>query len=139
MVCRGLINATKGAFSATINARAGTFLYKDIIDCSVLTDLGVSSGSGATSFNGDIGLMGRAYIPIRKSKKVPFAPYGGLGVNFNFAPTVYFELVLYTGISLYVGPGSIDVGVQYGLKSKFAATFGYTFRPVLKKALKKQN
>lgn len=124
----GALNGTKGNFTGTINLRAGTYLYKNLIDCSVLANLGVLSSDASTDFTGDIGLMGRAYIPMKK-QKTPIAPYGGLGVTLNYTQETYVELVFYAGVSIFVGPGSLDVGAQYGIKSKFALTIGYTFRP----------
>ncbi len=128
----GNIHGTKGNFNGSINLRIGTYLYKNYVDCSITSDLGLMSASGSTSFSGNIGIMGRGSFPI-PIPKVPIAPYGGIGINLNLSPQVYFEIVTYTGISLYIGPGSIDIGFQYGLKSKFSATFGYTFRPQFSK------
>lgn len=124
----GALNGTKGSFTGSVNLRAGTYLYKNLLDCSVLANIGVMSTDDSTDFTGDVGLMGRAYIPM-KSEKTPIAPYGGLGVTLNYTQETYVELVFYAGISIFVGPGSLDVGAQYGIKSKFALTLGYTFRP----------
>lgn len=125
----GNMNGASGSFTGTASFRVGTYLYKNMIDCSVSADLGLIANHGDTDFNGGIGIMGRCHVPI---KKLPLSPYGGIGVNLNFVPSVYFELALYTGMSFFVGPGSIDVGLQYGIKSGFGLTFGYTFRPEFK-------
>lgn len=125
----GSMMSTDGLFSLLASFRAGTFLYRDIIDFSVLANMGISSTEDATSFNGDLGLMGRAYYPVRALESFPMAPYAGLGATMTYSPSFNIELVFYAGVSMYFGPGSIDVGLQYGLSSKFAATFGYTFRP----------
>lgn len=124
----GAFNGTKGSFSGTVNLRAGTYLYKNLIDCSVTANLGAVSTDTSTDFTGDIGLMGRVYMPIKK-KGTPIAPYSGLGVSLNYMQETYVELVFYAGMSIFVGPGSLDIGAQYGIKSKFALTVGYTFRP----------
>lgn len=134
----GSLTSTKNMFELMASFRAGTFLYRDIIDLSLLANIGVSGTDRATNFNGDLGLMGRVYYPIRSMKAFPLAPYAGLGATMTYSPGFDVELVLYLGVSMYVGPGSIDVGVQYGLSSKFAATFGYTFRPNLNHWFKKK-
>lgn len=125
----GSMNGESGSFTQMVSFRAGTYLYKNMIDCSVSADLGLMVNQGDADFTGSIGIMGRCHVPI---KKLPLSPYGGIGVSLNFAPSVYFELALYTGMSFFVGPGSIDVGLQYGIKSGFGLTFGYTFRPEFK-------
>ena len=132
------MTVTEGIFNLLASFRAGTFLYRDIIDFSVLANMGISSNDTSTNFNGDLGLMGRVYYPIRSLKAFPMAPYAGIGTTMTYSPSFNLELVFYAGVSMYVGPGSIDVGVQYGLSSKFAATFGYTFRPNLNHWFKKK-
>lgn len=134
----GSMTVTEGIFNLLASFRAGTFLYRDIIDFSVLANMGISSNDTSTNFNGDFGLMGRVYYPIRSLKAFPMAPYAGIGTTMTYSPSFNLELVFYAGVSMYVGPGSIDVGVQYGLSSKFAATFGYTFRPNLNHWFKKK-
>jgi hypothetical protein len=80
-----------------------------------------------------VGVDSRAYLPFR-IKDVNLAPYAGAGVSWSFAPESFFELRLLAGGCWFVGPGSFDIGLQYGTKSDFALTLGYTFRiPVKKK------
>lgn len=129
----GLLSGGGGSFNYSLNLRAGTYLYKDLLDASATLNVGGSKANGEGQFNGDIGVDSRAYLPLH-SKKVNIAPYGGLGVSWAFAPESYFELRLLAGACWFVGPGSLDIGLQYGIKSKFSATLGYTFRiPTIKK------
>lgn len=124
----GQFNGGKDNTVATLNLRGGSFLYKNYLDASIILNLGYMSASGEGDFSGDVGIMSRGYLPLR-IKKINLAPYLGAGINYSFAPSSYFEMVFYAGTSWFVGPGSLDIGVQYGIKSKFALNFGYTFRP----------
>lgn len=127
----GSFGSVNGTSNGMVNLRAGTFLYKNIWEISATLDLGYSSAAGKTQFNGDIGAMTRAYLPWR-IPKVNMAPYAGAGVSLYFSPKVTFEGQLLAGLSWFVGPGSFDLGVKYGIQSGFSTTFGYTFRLALK-------
>lgn len=122
---------SNGSGSTMVNLSAGTFLYKNIWDISANLGLGFMTASRNTSFSGNIGASTKVYLPWR-IPKINLAPYAGAGLSLSFVPSAVFEGQLLLGFSCFVGPGSIDVGFKYGLKSKFAATFGYTFRPQLK-------
>lgn len=130
----GMLNGSDGSTSYSLNLRAGSFLYKNLLDASATLNLGGNEAEGQKSqFVGDVGLDSRAYLPFR-IKDVNLAPYAGAGVSWSFAPESFFELRLLAGGCWFVGPGSLDIGLQYGTKSDFALTLGYTFRiPVKKK------
>lgn len=130
----GMLNGGGGSTSYSLNLRAGSYLYKNLLDVSATLNLGGNKSEGSKSqFTGDVGVDSRAYLPFR-IKNVNLAPYAGAGVSWSFAPDKYFELRLLAGGCWFVGPGSLDIGLQYGTKSDFALTLGYTFRiPVKKK------
>ena len=130
----GMLNGGGGSTSYSLNLRGGTYLYENLLDASATLNLGGNKTEGSESqFTGDVGVDSRAYLPFR-IKNVNLAPYAGAGVSWSFAPEDYFELRLLAGACWFVGPGSLDIGLQYGTKSDFALTLGYTFRiPVKKK------
>ena len=130
----GMMNGGNGSTSYSLNLRVGTYLYENLLDASVTLNLGGNKHEeGESQFTGDVGIDSRAYLPFR-IKDVNLAPYAGAGVSWSFAPESFFELRLLAGGCWFVGPGSFDIGLQYGTKSDFALTLGYTFRiPVKKK------
>lgn len=130
----GMLNGGNGSTSYSLNLRGGTYLYENLLDASVTLNLGGNKPKeGKSQFTGDVGIDSRAYLPFR-IKDVNLAPYTGAGVSWSFAPEKYFEFRLLAGGCWFVGPGSFDIGLQYGTKSKFSLTLGYTFRiPVKKK------
>lgn len=124
----GMLNGGNGSTSYSLNLRVGSYLYKNLLDVSATLNLGGNKTKGAKSqFSGDIGIDSRAYLPFR-IKKVNLAPYAGAGISWSFAPEKFFELRLLAGGCWFVGPGSFDIGLQYGTKSKISLTLGYTFR-----------
>lgn len=128
-----MLNGGNGSTSYSLNLRGGTYLYENLLDASVTLNLGGNKPKeGESQFTGDVGVDSRAYLPFR-IKNVNLAPYAGAGVSWSFAPESYFELRLLAGGCWFVGPGSLDIGLQYGTKSDFALTLGYTFRIPSKK------
>ncbi len=124
----GMLNGGNGSTSYSLNLRGGTYLYENLLDASVTLNLGGNKPKdGKSQFTGDIGVDSRAYLPFR-IKNINLAPYAGAGVSWSFAPESYFELRLLAGGCWFVGPGSLDIGLQYGTKSDFAVILGYTFR-----------
>lgn len=130
----GMLNSGNGSTSYSLNLRGGTYLYENLLDASVTLNLGGNRPKdGKSQFMGDVGVDSRAYLPFRINN-VNLAPYAGAGVSWSFSPESFFELRLLAGGCWFVGPGSLDIGLQYGTKSDFAVTLGYTFRiPVKKK------
>lgn len=129
----GMLNGGNGSTSYSLNLRSGTYLYENLLDASVTLNLGGNKPEeGESQFTGDVGIDSRAYLPFR-IKDVNLAPYAGAGVSWSFAPESYFELRLLAGGCWFVGPGSFDIGLQYGTKSDFSLTLGYTFRIPVKK------
>lgn len=123
-------NSTKYVFSG--NARIGTFLYKNFLDVSAIATLGGSIGKEESSFNLSIAAHSRAYLPF-KIKTINLSPYVGAGASWTILPSSFFEFQALSGVCWFVGPGRLDLGLQYGIKSKFAATIGFTFTPSPKK------
>lgn len=126
------LSGAKGSSSFFTSARLGTYLYKNYLDISSTLNFGRTHTDGGNTFSGAISASSRAYLPFR-IKSANIAPYAGAGFSFNFAPDAFFELQLLTGACWFVGQGSLDVGFQYGTKSKGMLTVGYTFRPSFKK------
>lgn len=131
----GQVNGSKDNTNYSLNLRAGSYLYKDLIDASVTLNLGGSKAGNENQFAGDLGLDSRVYLPFR-IKKLNLAPYAGAGISWSFAPSSYFEARFLAGGCWFVGPGSFDIGLQYGIESGFGVTLGYTFRIPLKKKKK---
>lgn len=129
----GMFSGGNGNTSYSLNLRGGTYLYEKVLDASVTLNLGGNKPEeGEGQFTGDVGVDSRAYLPFR-IKDVNLAPYAGAGISWVFAPESFFELRLLAGGCWFVGPGSLDIGLQYGTKSDFAVTLGYTFRIPSKK------
>lgn len=124
----GQFTGSSGMHNGTINGRFGTFLYKDRWDVSLTLNLGYIKNDDF-QFAGSVGLDMRTYFPIRK---IRLAPYVGGGISRTFAPTKYGEIRGLIGTCWFVGSGSLDMGLQYGLNSKLSFTAGYTFSPAFR-------
>jgi hypothetical protein len=127
----GQSNFNSETFSLMSSARIGFFLLKDCWDLALSETLSVSE-TGATS---ESGILSKVYYPIKKYK---ISPYIGAGLSLvytgydngqEYIENTYWTSMLLWGISCYVGPGSLDIGMQYGKTSEFAVTVGYTFFP----------
>ena len=117
-----------GLHSGMLNLRCGTYLYQNKWDISGSLSIGYTK-SGKAQFAGSIGTDSRIYFPI---KSINLSPYAGAGISWSFPPNSYFEVKILTGACWFIGNGSLDIGAQYGIKSGFSFTMGYTFRPILK-------
>jgi hypothetical protein len=124
----GSFNGSRGNHSGLLNLRCGTYLFQNKWDVSASLSLGYTK-SEKFQFSGNIGADSRVYFPI---KSINLSPYAGAGIYYSFPPNNYFEFKILTGACWFVGNGSLDAGVQYGIKSGFSFTVGYTFRPNLK-------
>jgi hypothetical protein len=121
-------------FNLNLTGRIGFFLLKNRWDLA----LSYSFRTNLTEFNdvttSDLGLMSRVYFPIQKYN---IAPYAGLGISYvwsetytdyaDFSTTTSWHVPLYLGVSWFVGPGSLDFGLQISSNTVF--TVGYTFSP----------
>ncbi len=123
----GTFSGSDGNSNGSLNLRAGTYLYKNMLDASFTLNVGYSSSNGESDFSGDMGLDSRAYLPL-KIKNFNFSPYVGAGISWSYAPDSFFELRILAGGCWFVGTGSFDLGFQYGTKSDYSVTLGYTFR-----------
>lgn len=132
----GTYSGGDGYSNGSLNLRAGSYLYKNLVDASLTLNLGYSDTNGKGESTGDFGVDSRVYLPFR-IKNVSLAPYVGAGISYSFMPDTYFEFRALAGGCWFVGPGSLDFGVQYGTKSDFSFTMGYTFRIPVKKKQKK--
>lgn len=133
----GTFTGTKMYSEGSFNLRIGSFLYKDIIDAATSLNVGRLKSEGYSQWQMDVGISSRYYKPL-ELKGIRIAPYAGLGISWNITPLKIFELQLYAGGCVFVGPGSLDAGLQYGTQSKFSFTIGYTFRPGMLNTKKKK-
>lgn len=131
----GMLNGSEDNTSYSLNLRVGSYLYKNLIDASVTLNLGGNKTKEESQFTGDVGADTRVYLPFR-IKEVNLAPYAGIGLSWIFKPERYFELRFLGGGCWFVGPGSLDIGLQYGTKTKMSVSLGYTFRIPIKKKKK---
>ena len=131
----GTFNGSKDNKYGSLNFRGGSYLYKDYLDASLTLNLGFTKNGDDSKFAGDIGVDSRGYLPFR-IKKVNLAPYIGAGISWSFAPDKFFEFRALAGGCWFIGPGSLDIGLQYGTESKFSLALGYTFRIPTKKKQK---
>jgi len=120
-------SGSEGYNNGMLNLRTGTYLYKNLVDVSLTLNLGYNSTNDDGDFAGDVGLDSRIYLPLH-IKKFNFSPYLGGGVSWAFAPDSYSEFRFLAGGCWFVGPGSLDIGFQYGTESEWSVSLGYTFR-----------
>jgi len=126
----GNANFNADDFNLFFNARSGCFLWKNIWDLAATSSIGVNDVS---SFS--IGLMSRVHYPITVKEKYYISPYVGLGVSYILLGSESIcDIPIYTGISWFIGPGSLDLGCQFsnnitpaGYAFNYTITLGYTF------------
>ena len=131
-------------FNLNLNSRIGFFLLNNRWDLAVFCTGGMDADSIRTSLLLHTGIMSKVYFPIKKLK---ISPYIGAGIS-HITTCIYndsgdygdkyfvnisnsWDIPVYTGISWFVGPGSFDVGFQFG--KNFTTMIGYTFSPRFKK------
>lgn len=127
--------------SLMLSTRIGAFLFKDRWDLAISASVSISESELQEIYNIEIGPVSKLYFPIRKYN---ISPYIGGGVAYVYSgfnmdtsaidyglsdigssTTNYWRTMALLGISWYVGPGSLDVGTQFG--DYFSLTLGYTF------------
>lgn len=120
---------------AMLNLRGGTYLYRDLIDVALSLSFGYNANLDDDNDDGtmttSIGISTRYYIKPKPQMSV--VPYVGIGASYTISDEDYFEPQLLGGVCWFVGPGSLDAGLQWGKTSKWGLTVGYTFRPGTKK------
>jgi hypothetical protein len=115
------------------NVRGGCFLLMNRWDValSLAMNYAYNNGDDNNIFHIPIGLASKYYFPMTV-KKQRISPYLGIGIDYVLdgnAGEEQINLSALAGVSWALGPGSLDVGIQYGKVSKFALTAGYTFFP----------
>ncbi|MDR0606730.1 MAG: hypothetical protein LBG80_20865 [Bacteroidales bacterium] len=120
----GMIEEDNSYFLAIF--RGGFFLYKNCWDLAMSGTGGISDGD----IMFDIGVNSRVYYPI---KKIKLSPYIGVGISYNVLSLDEhsWDFPIYAGLNWYLGPGSIDLGIQAW--KNFSVTLGYTFSPRLRR------
>ena len=118
--------------TAALNSRIGFFLLRDRWDFAWTLSMG-ASGVDTTDlgFNISYGVMSKYYFPL---KKIKLSPNVGIDLGNNVymvddqsTNSSYFSLL--TGISWFVGKGSLDLEFKIG--DEFTTLIGYTFYPGL--------
>ena len=124
----GSFNKGESYSNGSLNLRGGSYLYQNTLDVSATLGIGYVGMSDTSQFSSNIGIDSRYYLPY-KPKGINLSPYAGAGVAWTLAPSAYFELRILAGCCWFIGQGSLDLGLQYGIKSGLSFTIGYTFRP----------
>jgi hypothetical protein len=115
------------------DARAGFFLLLNRWDLALSLGWSIMDSGENFMANMPIGLSSKYYFPMTfKDQRI--SPYFGGGIGYTYmendnSTEWQFDLSALAGISWAVGPGSLDLGLQYGKVSKFGVTIGYTFFP----------
>ena len=109
------------------NFRFETFLLKNHWDAAFSLSLGLNDGN----FSVNIGGASKYYFPF-KIKTHNLSVYAGLQASYIYNdgseyPSHDWDVSGMIGMSWYVGPGSLDFGIQSGKVSNFTTTIGYTF------------
>jgi hypothetical protein len=112
-----------------LNVRIGSFLLMDRWDMAWSTSLNVSDETITAS----MGVSSKYYYPM-EVREQRISPYVGSGINLVYSDNIdtsetRLEASALIGVSWALGPGSMDVGLQYGKVSGFMFTVGYTFFP----------
>ena len=132
------VNPDMNAFSAFGSVRGGFFLLANRWDIAVSFMAGYNADDeGTDGFIMSVGLVSKVYFPI---KKIGLSPYVGAGISCNFDSDFepHLDVPVVVGLSWRLGPGSLDIGFQYGLRTAFIdniqntymGIIGYTFCPL---------
>ena len=121
------------AFSTSV----GFFLLKNRWDLAATFNGSISGNFGNESdISGQtgIGLQSKVYFPIEKYKISPNIGFELANTRYSISETTTnsFTPSLITGISWYVGIGSLDLSFRIGKQS--VVMLGYTFIPRMKSA-----
>lgn len=122
----GAMSGTRKNGDGSLSIRGGSYLFKDILDASATLNVGYTITGRKVQFASDISLASRVYWPLQ-IKSIRLAPNIGAGISWIMAPKKYFEFQILAGTSWFVGSGSVDLGMQYGIKRGFSLSIGYTF------------
>jgi opacity protein-like surface antigen len=134
---QGMFNSDYLNFS--FNARIGFFLLLNKWDLALSQGLNAGEAGENNMVNISIGLSSKYYFPMTvKGQRI--SPYLGGGIGYTYVSAYdsmsdaetngwQADYSVLAGVSWALGPGSLDVGIQYGEVSKFAITAGYTFFP----------
>jgi hypothetical protein len=120
-------------FMLSLNSRIGFFLLLNRWDMALSTAMNYSyiDDGDNNTFYIPIGLTSKYYFPMTV-KKQRISPYVGGGIEYVLDGNEgeeQFNFPVLAGVSWALGPGSFDLGIQYGKVSKFGINIGYTFFP----------
>ncbi len=122
-----------------LSARIGSFLLKDRWDLALSGSFSVNGNDINSMVTAEFGALSKVYFPIKKYNVSPYVGGGfsrvytssnmdidmGMGMESTSVDNSYWNEMLLLGVSLYVGPGSLDFGLQFG--KNFNVAIGYTF------------
>lgn len=122
------------SYSLGLNARAGSFLFKNIIDWGLGVNFNGLFLSDSDDDDGTCGILSldlstRLYLSkwLPKSRLVPYAGFGlGYTVDVTGDDSGSFEPVFSVGANWYISKGSFDLSLQYGTERDFSLNIGYT-------------
>ena len=117
--------------NGALSARIGFFLLRNKWDmaASVTEQLSGNIEDESSSMATSVGLASKFYYPIKKYNLSPSLG-AELAVTIPSEGEVAFTPYMLAGVSWYVGPGSLDVGLRIGSSSMLM--FGYTLIPKFK-------
>jgi len=134
----GAMDFNSSYFSFTTTVRSGCYFFKRLLDCSITYSYTISVMEGSSFSTMNLGLIGRVYpfYKMESLQKIRLSPYvgieGALYTTFIDKKASYSgNFVGHIGVSWLIGPGSLDFGIQSGIKEYFSATIGYSFCPAL--------
>ena len=129
---------TSDEFNLYSSSRIGFFLLANRWDLALSPMFSITSDDQTFG----IGLVSKFYLPIekyeeryiflKKLRNKRIYPYVGGGITRTISATEggavwTTDLFVLTGVNWYFGPGSFDIGLQYGNMSKFTVMVGYVF------------
>jgi hypothetical protein len=117
--------------NGALSARLGFFLLLNKLDlaASVTEQLSGNIEDESSSLSTSVGLASKFYFPIQKHNISPNLG-AELAVTIPSEGEIAFTPYFLAGVSWYVGPGSLDVGLRIGSSSMLM--FGYTLIPKFK-------
>jgi hypothetical protein len=123
-----------------VNSRIGFFLMANRWDLALSLTINTTI---ETNISFGAGLVSKFYLPVerynfsKELQKMRIHPYvgGGITRNYvintadreNYTGSWATDFSVLTGVNWYFGPGSFDIGLQYGNVSKFTVMIGYVF------------
>jgi len=124
------VSPDMNTFSAYGSVRWGFFLLANRWDIAFSVMAGYNASDEYDDLLCNVGFISKLYFPI---KKIGLSPYIGVGISCNYSSESFLDVPVTVGLSWRLGPGSLDMGFQYGFRIEseplFMGIIGYTFCP----------